>query len=80
MVNKLNPNADVLNPPYGEQTERWLAKLAKHGNGIALVYARTETKMFFDSVWNCTFRDYLTVGPARPTVDSTHLSAQGDYR
>ncbi len=40
-----------LNPPYGEQTERWLAKLAKHGNGIALVYARTETKMFFDHVW-----------------------------
>lgn len=41
-----------LNPPYGEQTERWLAKLAKHGNGIALVYARTETKMFFDHVWD----------------------------
>ena len=40
-----------LNPPYGEQTERWLAKMAKHGNGIALVYARTETKMFFDHVW-----------------------------
>ncbi len=41
-----------LNPPYGEQTERWLAKMAKHGNGIALVYARTETKMFFDRVWD----------------------------
>jgi ParB family chromosome partitioning protein len=41
-----------LNPPYGEQTERWLAKMAQHGNGIALVYARTETKMFFDHVWD----------------------------
>jgi hypothetical protein len=40
-----------LNPPYGEHTERWLAKMAKHGNGIALVYARTDTQMFFDSVW-----------------------------
>src|ERR1043166_6847874 len=40
-----------LNPPYGEQTERWLAKMAQHGNGIALVHARTETQMFFDQVW-----------------------------
>jgi hypothetical protein len=29
-----------------------LDKLAKHGNGIALIFARTETKMFFDQVWN----------------------------
>jgi hypothetical protein len=41
-----------LNPPYGQQTERWLDKMAKHGNGIALVYARTETKMFFEHVWD----------------------------
>ena len=24
----------------------------KHGNGIALIFARTETKCFFDNVWN----------------------------
>jgi hypothetical protein len=41
-----------LNPPYGEQTVLWLAKLAKHGNGIALVFARTGTNMFFDHVWS----------------------------
>jgi hypothetical protein len=35
-----------LNPPYGPQTGRWLESLAQHGNGIALVYARTETKAF----------------------------------
>lgn len=40
------------NPPYGKYTGIWLAKLAKHGNGIALIFARTETKMFFDQVWN----------------------------
>lgn len=40
-----------LNPPYGSQTGVWLRKLALHGNGIALVFARTETKMFFDWVW-----------------------------
>lgn len=41
-----------LNPPYGPHTGTWLRLLAKHGNGIALTFARTETRMFFDSVWS----------------------------
>lgn len=40
-----------VNSPYGPLTKHWLRKLAEHGNGIALVFARTETKMFFDWVW-----------------------------
>jgi hypothetical protein len=40
-----------LNPPYGRETGRWLAKLAEHGDGIALIFARTETRMFFDYIW-----------------------------
>ena len=40
-----------LNPPYGRQTPLWLARLREHGDGIALVFARTETRMFFDSIW-----------------------------
>ena len=40
------------NPPYGLEASAWLDKLAKHGNGIALIFARTETKMFFEHVWN----------------------------
>lgn len=40
------------NPPYGLQASEWLNKLAEHGNGIALIFARTETKMFFEHVWN----------------------------
>lgn len=40
-----------LNPPYGKQTDKWLARLADHGSGIALIFARTETQMFFDYVW-----------------------------
>jgi hypothetical protein len=40
------------NPPYGLQAAEWLNKLAEHGNGIALIFARTETRMFFDHVWN----------------------------
>lgn len=39
------------NPPYGKHTGIWLEKLANHGNGIALIFARTETNMFFNEVW-----------------------------
>jgi hypothetical protein len=35
-----------MNPPYGPECVEWLAKLSRHGNGIALVFARTETVMF----------------------------------
>ena len=41
-----------LNPPYGKGMEMWLEKLKKHGNGIALIFARTETKCFFEHIWN----------------------------
>lgn len=40
------------NPPYGIETSKWLQKLSEHGNGIALIFARTETKMFFEYIWN----------------------------
>jgi hypothetical protein len=31
----------------------WLEKLANHpGGGVALIFARTETKVFFDQVWD----------------------------
>ena len=35
-----------MNPPYGPEMGDWLKKLALHGNGIALVFARTDTVMF----------------------------------
>lgn len=40
-----------LNPPYGQEAACWLRKLAIHGDGIAIMFARTETAMFFASVW-----------------------------
>ena len=40
------------NPPYGKETFIWLNKLAKHGNGVALIFARTETKGFHREIWN----------------------------
>ena len=39
------------NPPFGREAAAWLAKMAAHGNGIALVPARIETAMFYRSVW-----------------------------
>jgi hypothetical protein len=40
-----------LNPPFGREAVRWLRKLRDHGNGIALIPARTETVMFYECVW-----------------------------
>jgi hypothetical protein len=39
------------NPPYGPHAAQWLKRCAEHGNAIALVFARTETKAFHDAVW-----------------------------
>lgn len=40
------------NPPYGPGMDKWLAKLAEHGDGMALVFARTETRAFFEGIWD----------------------------
>ncbi len=39
------------NPPYGRTTFVWLNRLATHGNGIALIFARTETHGFHAEIW-----------------------------
>lgn len=42
-----------LNPPYGREMNPFLEKMVMHpGGGIVLIFARTETKAFFDYVWN----------------------------
>lgn len=46
-----------MNPPYGRGMDKWMLKLKHHaqtgaGTGIALIFARTETKTFFDYVWD----------------------------
>lgn len=41
-----------VNPPYSTRAiGRWLQRLAEHGTGIALIFARTETEAFFSQVW-----------------------------
>lgn len=38
------------NPPYNKHTIDWLKKLSEHGNGIALVFARTDNRWFHNYV------------------------------
>ena len=40
-----------VNPPYA-QAEPFLARLAEHGDGVALLFARTETELFHRYIWN----------------------------
>lgn len=41
-----------LNPPYtATEIGRWLGRMAEHGRGVALIFARTETEAFFRFVW-----------------------------
>ena len=42
-----------LNPPYGSPVVigPWLRRMAEHGRGTALIFARTETAQFFDTIW-----------------------------
>jgi len=43
-----------LNPPYGSVAVMgpWMRRMAAHGSGVALIFARTETELFFETVWN----------------------------
>ena len=52
------------NPPYGYQAGLWLEKLAGHGRGTALVFARTETRMFFSQVWHRASAVLFIRGPS----------------
>jgi DNA N-6-adenine-methyltransferase (Dam) len=39
-----------LNPPYGKETGAWVERLAEHGHGIALVFARTDVRWWHRAV------------------------------
>ncbi len=41
----------MVDPSLWPKGFRLAGRLVEHNNGIALVFARTETKMFFDHVW-----------------------------
>src|SRR5574343_91391 len=81
-----------LNPPYGGPSiiGPWMRKLVAHGYGTALIFARTETEMFHDAVWNAAtavlfFRGrlhfYSAVGVRAPNNAGAPscLVAYGDF-
>jgi hypothetical protein len=43
-----------MNPPYGTQTEMWMRRFVDHGNGIALVFSRTDTAWCQMAMQNAT--------------------------
>ncbi len=43
-----------LNPPYGESTKFWVDRLINHGNGIALLFSRTDAKWCQAAMRACT--------------------------
>ncbi len=51
-----------LNPPYGKETFRWLDRLAFHGSGIALIFARTETRGFHRTIWEKAYSVFFFEG------------------
>lgn len=40
------------NPPYGKHSGKWIAKCVNHKNAMLLIFARTETKVWHDMIWN----------------------------
>ena len=48
-----------LNPPYGRGISRWMAKLAAHGDGLALVFARTDMEWFHQALSAATAACFL---------------------
>ena len=44
-----------INPPFGPKAlvRKFMTRLASHGRGTALLFARTETEIFHETVWDC---------------------------
>src|SRR5262249_9781722 len=78
-----------LNPPFSRfEVAEWIANLAAHGNGIALLHARTEAK-WFEPIWQYAaailfladrFKFYRPDGPEQPANSGAPpiLAAFGD--
>lgn len=79
-----------LNPPYGADCKVWMRKLAKHGDGIALIPPRLGSKWFHDDVLpHCSgiyalrgrvsFIDPATGKPVKGNNADSVLIAYGDH-
>jgi DNA N-6-adenine-methyltransferase (Dam) len=68
-----------LNPPYGLGIGRWMNKLAEHGDGLALVFARTDMPWFqwamTEATAVCFIKHRLTFIPGEETFTPRPASA-----
>ncbi len=77
-----------MNPPYGQETGRWMKRLASHGYGIALVFARTDTAWWHDHAMRADlicfvrgrirFRRAAGISGKDPTAASALLAFGGE--
>ena len=51
-----------VNPPYGEHAFKWMRKFAAHKRGIALIFARTDTRGFHEHVFSSARAIYFLKG------------------
>ena len=63
------------NPPYGPETGKWMARCMAHKNCTALIFARTETRQFFEYVWGGGLCGFVHQRPAE--FLSRHRPARG---
>lgn len=54
-----------LNPPYGKKVFAWLERLAEHRSGLALIFARTETRGFHQTIWRQAHSVFFFLGRLR---------------
>jgi hypothetical protein len=66
-----------LNPPYGRGIERWLDRLARHGDGLALVFARTDTRWYQEVVRQATAACFIAGRLSFVRPDGTRASSAG---
>ena len=65
------------NPPYGGQTHRWLYRMGKHRNGIALIFARTDTETFQDFVFSADAILFIKGRLSFYTIEGTRTNNAG---
>lgn len=63
-----------LNPPYGREVGIWLQRLVAHGDGLALLFARTDVQWFHDYA---VAADLMCFLPKRIKFLRGNLSTEG---
>lgn len=70
-----------LNPPYARESGRWVAKLAEHGDGVALVFARTDTVWWQSAIAHaaavCFIAGRVNFVPSDPAFRSANGARHG---